>query len=173
MHRAWQAARQDRGRAPESTESLSLVSPARTCTRAVVNADNMSMDNMDTSSLLDVFGAPGGGAGGGGAAGGGGGAVAAGGNASMLPSEAEMAEAAVAEAAGEGGGGGGKARAAPKSGLAAALAAMGEMWDESQYKNEFSMDAFMKKIGSGAGAGGGGAAGGGTGGAGGGDKAEQ
>ncbi len=77
----------------------------------------------------------------------------------MLPSEAEMAEAAVAEAAGEGGGG--KGRPAPKSGLAAALAAMGEMWDESQYKNEFSMDAFMKKIGSGAGGGGAGGAGGG------------
>ncbi|EFJ48604.1 hypothetical protein VOLCADRAFT_74566 [Volvox carteri f. nagariensis] len=95
---------------------------------AVVNADNMSMDNMDTASLLDVFGA--------GAAGGSGGAACA--------------------AAGKG-------KAAPKSGLAAALAAMGEMWDESQYSKEFNMEAFMRKIGGGGGAGGGGGGGGGRG----------
>ncbi|GFR50409.1 hypothetical protein Agub_g12626, partial [Astrephomene gubernaculifera] len=113
---------------------------------AVVNADNVSMDNMDTSSLLDVFGATGppGGSGAAGAAAGGGGGSAG----SLLPSEVEMAEAeALAAAAGDGGRKGGKP--APKSGLAAALAAMGELWDESQYSSEFSMDTFMKKIGGG------------------------
>ncbi|KAG2490891.1 hypothetical protein HYH03_010808 [Edaphochlamys debaryana] len=122
---------------------------------AVVNADNMSMDNMDTSCLLDVFGAPGSGAGGAGGAGGAAGAGGAGG-AVPLPAEVEMAEAeAVAEAAGEGKGGKGKAKAAPKSGMAAALASVGDLWDESQYSSEFSMDAFMRKVGGGGGAAGG------------------
>ncbi|GIL55055.1 hypothetical protein Vafri_10704, partial [Volvox africanus] len=131
---------------------------------AVVNADNMSMDNMDTASLLDVFGAPGGGAIAG--PGGSGGAyTAAAAPGSMLPSEVEMAEAAVAEAAGEGAAGR-KGKAPPKSGLAAALAAMGDMWDESQYSKEFSMEAFMHKIGGaapGGGSGGGGGGGSGSG----------
>ncbi|GIL82700.1 hypothetical protein Vretifemale_11550 [Volvox reticuliferus] len=112
---------------------------------AVVNADNMSMDNMDTASLLDVFGAPGGVAAAG-PSGSGGASTAANPSGSMLPSEVEMAEAAVAEAAGEGAASR-KGKAPPKSGLAAALATMGDMWDESQYSKEFSMEVFMRKIG--------------------------
>jgi len=33
-----------------------------------------------------------------------------------------------------------------KSGLQAVLADMGELWDESQYDNEFSMKSFMDKV---------------------------
>lgn len=138
---------------------------------AVVNADNMSMDNMDTSNLLDVFGAPGQGAAPGGPGGSGAGAGAGAGEV-KLPSEIEMAEAdAVAEVAGAEGGAaagaqGGK-KAAPKSGLQAALAAMGDMWDEAQYDKEFSMENFMRKIGGARGGAGQGQGGDGAGGSGG------
>lgn len=104
---------------------------------AVVNADNVSMDSMDTASLLDVFGASAAGA----VAASGSGSTAAASNLMLLPSEADMAEVATASVEGR------KGKPAPKSGLAAALASMGEMWDESQYSKEFSMDCFMQKIG--------------------------
>ncbi len=133
---------------------------------AVVNADNMSMDNMDTGNLLDVFGAPGQGAAPGGSGAG------AGAGEGKLPSEIEMAEAdAVAEVAGAEGGAGagaqGGKKAAPKSGLQAALAAMGDMWDEAQYDKEFSMENYMRKIGGARGGAGQGQGGDGAGGSGG------
>ena len=40
----------------------------------------------------------------------------------------------------------GEHSAAAKGGLKAVLEGMGDLWDEAQYKEEFSLDAFMKKL---------------------------
>ncbi|KAG1666532.1 hypothetical protein FOA52_014429 [Chlamydomonas sp. UWO 241] len=85
---------------------------------AVVNSDNVSLGEMDTTQLLELFGTGGQQAGGAGAA-----------------------TAGAVAVAGASGGDDKK-----KSGLQAMLAGMGEMWDEEQYSSEFSMDAFMGKL---------------------------
>ena len=94
---------------------------------AVVNQDNVSLKEMDTTQLLDLFGS-GSGSGSGGA------------------DQQQVV----------GGGGGGDAVAAAaarkkQSGLQAVLSSMGELWDESQYASEFSMGTFMSKLGGGGG----------------------
>ncbi|GAX73980.1 hypothetical protein CEUSTIGMA_g1430.t1 [Chlamydomonas eustigma] len=75
---------------------------------AVVNQDNMSLKEMDTSQLLDLFGG------------------------------SQQKGAA---------GGDSKEQTKKQSGLQAVLSSMGELWDESQYTNEFSMSSFMGKMG--------------------------
>ena len=73
--------------------------------------DNVSLSEMDTTQLLDLFGTGGGPAGGASA------------------------------------GDGAEAAAKKQSGLQAMLSSMGELWDESQYTNEFNMGTFMAKLG--------------------------
>ncbi len=95
---------------------------------AVVNADNVSLSAMDTTQLLDLFAPPGAAAG-----------------ASAAPAVGAGAEAA---AAGEGdaavaAAAGGKGR---KSALQQVLDAAGDLWDESQYEQEFDVAAFMRKL---------------------------
>jgi hypothetical protein len=88
---------------------------------AVVNQENMSLKEMDTTQLLDLFGSgsgkPGGPGQGGAAAGG---------------ASAEEAAAAASKKQG---------------GLQAVLSTLGELWDENQYSSEFSMETFMGKLG--------------------------
>lgn len=89
----------------------------------------MRRRDMDTSQLLDVFGAP---------------PKPAADGASAADDDALALDGPDALPAG------GKRKAAPKSGLASVLAGMGEMWDEAQYSSEFSMEAFRAKLASGA-----------------------
>jgi TATA-binding protein-associated factor len=77
---------------------------------AVVNQDNVSLKEMDTSQLLDLFGGQ---------------------QKSGLNGSCESKHEHVKK----------------QSGLQAMLSNMGELWDESQYTNEFSMTAFMGKMG--------------------------
>ncbi|MEW5306068.1 MAG: hypothetical protein WDW36_008565 [Sanguina aurantia] len=85
---------------------------------AGANQEHMSIAAMDTGAMLDLFGAPGSAPLGqpGGAAGRGG-------------------DVAGLEAAGVG-----------KQGMAAAVAGLGEMWDEGQYESQFSLQGFMQKL---------------------------
>ncbi|GJP49304.1 hypothetical protein CLOM_g8529 [Closterium sp. NIES-68] len=83
---------------------------------AVVNADNASLKSMDTSQLLDLFNA---------------GPPAAG--AAAKRSADASSDAAVAAA------GGGK-------GLKAVLTGLEDLWDESQYAEEYNLDNFLKRI---------------------------
>eukprot|EP00192_Tetraselmis_astigmatica_P001352 CAMPEP_0117692082 /NCGR_PEP_ID=MMETSP0804-20121206/26113_1 /TAXON_ID=1074897 /ORGANISM="Tetraselmis astigmatica, Strain CCMP880" /LENGTH=1797 /DNA_ID=CAMNT_0005505457 /DNA_START=126 /DNA_END=5519 /DNA_ORIENTATION=+ len=94
---------------------------------AVVNTDNVSLKNMDTAQLLDLFTPSKKAAGKAGAA-----ASAAASAAAAAASEAGMNSAAAA--------GGGK-------GLKAMLAGLEELWDESQYAEEFSLEGFIGKLG--------------------------
>ena len=87
---------------------------------AVVNADNVSMETMDTGAMLELFTADKGAGAAGGSSGVGGGASGA----------------AAANAAGVGGGG-----------LKTVLTGLAELWDQSQYDEEFNVDAFAKKLG--------------------------
>eukprot|EP00475_Leptophrys_vorax_P022685 TRINITY_DN30901_c0_g2_i1.p3 TRINITY_DN30901_c0_g2~~TRINITY_DN30901_c0_g2_i1.p3 ORF type:complete len:112 (-),score=14.92 TRINITY_DN30901_c0_g2_i1:119-454(-) len=88
---------------------------------AVVNADNASLKAMDTSQLLDLFnvGPPKAGAAG----------------------TAGAAGAQAADAAGVAG-----AAAAGGRGLKAVLSGLEELWDESQYAEEYNLDAFLKRV---------------------------
>ncbi|CAI7916135.1 unnamed protein product [Closterium sp. NIES-54] len=83
---------------------------------AVVNADNASLKSMDTSQLLDLFNA-------------GPPAASAG---AKKPADSSS-DAAVAAA------GGGK-------GLKAVLTGLEDLWDESQYAEEYNLDNFLKRI---------------------------
>jgi TATA-binding protein-associated factor len=91
---------------------------------AVVNQDNMSLSNMDTSQLLDLFAPPA--AGGGGAGAGGGAGLVAG-----------------MSATGEVVAGGG---AQKKGALQTVLDGMGELWDEQQYEQQFDVAQFARKL---------------------------
>lgn len=91
---------------------------------ASTNQENMSMDAMDTGALLDLFGAPVVKPGQGQRAG-----------AAGMGSDLTGAEAAAAGPAGAG-----------KLGMAAAVAGVGEMWDEGQYESQFSLQGFMQKL---------------------------
>jgi TATA-binding protein-associated factor len=71
---------------------------------AVVNQDNISLQQMDTSSLLDLFG-----------------------------TEKQKAESSSKDAQKK------------QSGLQAVLSSLGDLWDESQYTSEFSIEAFLSK----------------------------
>ncbi|CAI6000430.1 unnamed protein product [Closterium sp. NIES-65] len=84
---------------------------------AVVNADNASLKSMDTSQLLDLFNA---------------GPPAASAGAKQKPADSSS-DAAVAAA------GGGK-------GLKAVLTGLEDLWDESQYAEEYNLDNFLKRI---------------------------
>ena len=86
---------------------------------AVVNTDNVSLKNMDTAQLLDLFAPAGGNKGG------------------KQGSSGASAGAEDAAAA---------AGVKPK-GLKAMLAGLEELWDESQYAEEFSLDGFISKLG--------------------------
>eukprot|EP00951_Prasinocladus_malaysianus_P048189 scaffold655631_cov37-Prasinocladus_malaysianus.AAC.1 len=85
---------------------------------AVINTDNVSLKNMDTGLLLDLF-TP---------------ATGKAGNNGGPQQASETTEAAV---------GGGKKAA---TGLKAVLAGLEELWDEQQYAEEFSLDSFMCKL---------------------------
>ncbi|KAK9823112.1 hypothetical protein WJX72_000353 [[Myrmecia] bisecta] len=95
---------------------------------AVVNQDNVSLATMDAGKLLDLFSLKEGEKGGQRGAGGQNGAAAAAGGASA--------------AAGAPGGGG----KAGQGGMKAVLENLEELWDESQYAEEFSLDGFMSKL---------------------------
>ena len=84
---------------------------------AVVNAENASLASLDTSGLLDLFAPPG--------------AAAAG----VPTGGGKVAEAAVAAVAG-----------GPKGGAKAMLEGLEELWDETQYAEELSLDAFVSKL---------------------------
>ena len=85
---------------------------------AVVNSDNMSLSAMDTGQMLELFTADKGTGGGGGGA-----------------------------STGASGGAGAAAADAVSGGLKNALAGLDELWDESQYKEEFALDGFIKSLG--------------------------
>ena len=85
---------------------------------AVVNCDNMSLSAMDTGQMLELFTADKGTGGGGGGA-----------------------------STGASGGAGAAAADAVSGGLKNALAGLDELWDESQYKEEFALDGFIKSLG--------------------------
>ena len=76
---------------------------------------------MDTGALLDLFSAPG-----------------------SKPSAAAAPGDAAAVAIAEGG-----APSKKPGGLKAVLEGLEELWDESQYAEEFSLDAFVSKLGPG------------------------
>jgi TATA-binding protein-associated factor len=82
---------------------------------AVVNADNVSLRNMDTGQLLGLFGS-----------------AEDKGKAAPAAGSQEAAAEATAAAGGKG--------------LKAVLAGLEELWDESQYAEEFSLDGFMGKL---------------------------
>lgn len=90
---------------------------------AVVNQDNMSLSAMDTGQLLDLFAAPSNAA------------AAAGGKAAAAPAEAE--ESGTIPLA---------ASSRKKSALQTMLDSMGELWDESQYEQQFDVKSFMQKL---------------------------
>lgn len=92
---------------------------------AVVNVDNASLSSMDTGQLLELFTAE------------------------------KGAKVAAAGADGAAAAGAGGAAAAPAAGMKALLAGLEELWDDSQYAEEFALDSFVSKL---AGGGGGGAA---------------
>mgnify|MGYP001313723635 CR=1 FL=1 len=84
---------------------------------AVVNSDNMSLSAMDTGQMLELFTAEkGSGAGGG----------------------TQSAPAA--------GGAGAAAADAVAGGLKQALTGLDDLWDESQYKEEFGLDGFIQSL---------------------------
>jgi len=87
--------------------------------------DNMSLQSMDTTQLLDLFHAGDKGAG---AGAGGGGAGAA------------------TDALGGVGGGGAAGKGGKKDGLKAMLNSLEELWDDSQYKEEFELEGFVGKL---------------------------
>ena len=95
---------------------------------AVVNADNVSLTSMDASRLLDSLAAGGG---------------ARGGAPGSSASEPAGDAAAAAAAAAAGGG----------AGLKAALASLGDLWDEAQGAEQYDVDAFVAKLGGGGGGG--------------------
>ena len=84
---------------------------------AVVNSDNMSLAAMDTGQMLELFTAEKGAAGG--------------------PSGERNAPA---------GGAGAAAADAVAGGLKQALTGLDELWDESQYKEEFALDGFINSL---------------------------
>jgi TATA-binding protein-associated factor len=86
----------------------------------------MSLQSMDTTQLLDLFHA--GDKGGGGSSGSGGGAGAA------------------TDALGGVGGGAAAAKGGKKDGLKAMLNSLEELWDDSQYKEEFELEGFVGKL---------------------------
>lgn len=88
---------------------------------------------MDTSQLLDVFGAP----------------TAKPGTATVPGAANDDLLALQGTDALPGGGAKRSTKQQPKSGLASVLAGMGDMWDEAQYSNEFSMEAFRAKLATG------------------------
>lgn len=88
---------------------------------AVVNTDNMSMDSMDTSQLLDMFQVWGDGFWGGGA------------KCSIQGPDAKGAKDA------------GAGKGAGKVGAKAAMEALGALWDEDQYE-EYDLQGFAKRI---------------------------
>jgi TATA-binding protein-associated factor len=96
---------------------------------AVVNADNASLASLDTSGLLDLFAPPG------------------------APAPAPPAAGPAAGASGAAGGGADAGAAAaggagpPRGrGGRGVLEGLGELWDEAQYAEELSLDAFMSKL---------------------------
>jgi TATA-binding protein-associated factor len=89
---------------------------------AVVNTDNISLKNMDTAQLLDLFVPSSGGAKG--------------------TKEGGMGESSSGAAASTAAVAGVKTK-----GLKAMLAGLEELWDESQYAEEFSLDGFISKLG--------------------------
>jgi len=103
----------------------------------VVNRDNSSLQSMNTAELLDLFKIDGGG----------GGSGAAGGADDMVPD------------GGGGGGGGGGAAAGLGGGFKAALEGIGDLWDDQQYADEYSMDGFLDGFAGGKGEGGAGGGG--------------
>jgi len=85
---------------------------------AVVNSDNMSLAAMDTGQMLELFTAEKGAAGG-------------------ASDEKRNAPA---------GGAGAAAADAVAGGLKQALTGLDDLWDESQYKEEFALDGFIKSL---------------------------
>ena len=85
---------------------------------AVVNSDNMSLAAMDTGQMLELFTAEKGAAGG-------------------ASDEKRNAPA---------GGAGAAAADAVAGGLKQALTGLDELWDESQYKEEFALDGFINSL---------------------------
>jgi TATA-binding protein-associated factor len=84
---------------------------------AVVNSDNMSLAAMDTGQMLELFTAEKG---------------------------ARQGEAPKKDA--PAGGAGAAAADAVAGGLNTALTGLDELWDESQYKEEFALDGFIKSL---------------------------
>ncbi|CAK0788009.1 hypothetical protein CVIRNUC_011231 [Coccomyxa viridis] len=87
---------------------------------AVVNTDNASLASMDTSQILDLFQPPS--------------------EAGRQPAATPMPGAAAASAAA------GAGKAGDKASLKAVLDSIGELWDEQQYAEDLSLDAFMSTL---------------------------
>ena len=83
---------------------------------AVVNSDNMSLSAMDTGQMLELFTAEKGG-----------GAASAG-----VSTNKQGASAAAADAV--------------AGGLKQALTGLDDLWDETQYQEEFALDGFIKSL---------------------------
>mmetsp|Transcript_9796 Transcript_9796/g.35892 ORF Transcript_9796/g.35892 Transcript_9796/m.35892 type:complete len:1892 (-) Transcript_9796:99-5774(-) len=96
----------------------------------VFNTDNASLQSMDTSQLLSLFAGP----------------VGRQKSAPKAKSESGLteSEAAADHTTGAGALGAGKGKA--KTGLQAMLSSLQELWDESQYEEEYNLDAFIEKM---------------------------
>ena len=89
---------------------------------AAVNQDNVSLSAMDTSKLLDLF------------------AVSDTPQTAQQPDDGQLAASALSEAEARSVGNAG-------GGMKAMMKGLGELADESQYAEEFSLDSFLHKLG--------------------------